>query len=343
MPDRADRLPFVSVIIPCRNEGAHIDTCLTDLTRNQDYQGPLEFLIAEGGSSDDTPARLEAWAQRDARIRIIANPEAIVPTGLNRCIRAARGEIILRADVHSIYAQDYISTCISELLRTGADNVGGAARPAGDAILQRAFALAVLSPFSLGGASSRDADREGWVDTVQYGCWWRSLFDRVGLFDEELVRNQDDELNLRIQMHGGRIWQSRRICSYLYPRSRIKPLFKQYFQYGYWKPRVIRKHGRPASLRHLVPALFVLGMTLLAAGAVFDTRIRWAFLAALGIYGSVLLVESFRVALKHSVGVMLAVAVVIATLHFSYGSGFLLGSLREVRRGRAPGKAQASA
>lgn len=334
--DEANRdWPFVSVIIPCRDEEAYVDACLHAVTREQDYPGQMEVIIAEGRSIDGTREKLRAWTEGDVRIRVVDNPEGIVPTGLNRCIAIARGDVVIRADVHSKYAADYIRETVSVLLETGADNVGGAARPVGDGWVQRAFARAVSSPLTLGGARSRSADFEGWVDTVQYGCWWKSIFEKVGLFDEELVRNQDDEWNLRLTLAGGRVWQSRRIVSYLYPRDSLKRLFSQYFQYGFWKVRVIRKHGKPASARHLVPAAFACLVAALLVAGIWHPAAAMAALTLVGAQLVALTIEAARVAAPDGFRAVLACMVVMGCIHWAYAAGFVAGSSRELLRALA--------
>src|SRR5262249_29352304 len=152
------------------------------------------------------------------------NPRKITSTGLNRAILAAQGEIIVRMDAHTEYAGDYIRQCVQVLEETGADNVGGAWRTKASGYLQQAVALAFHSPFSAGGARSHEVDYEGYIDTIIYGCWRRKRLIEVGMFDEELVRNQDDELNLRITRSGGKIWQSARIRSWYQPRASLMAL-----------------------------------------------------------------------------------------------------------------------
>jgi hypothetical protein len=199
-------------------------------------------------------------------IRIIPNAARIVSSGLNAAIGAARGEVIVRMDCHTEYARDYLVQCVACLNTTKADNVGGPARTRPESYMERCIAAAYHSPFAVGGARFHDVDFEGYVDTVTYGCWRKSSFTRFGLFDEGLVRNQDDEHNLRIIRGGGRIWQSPRIRSWYRPRASLDAVFRQYMQYGYWKVRVIQKHCIPASWRHLIPGMFVaslLGFTLL--------------------------------------------------------------------------------
>ncbi len=329
----ASARPTVSVIVPCRNEAGHIGAFLESLQRQRAEGVSLEVLIADGRSDDGTRALLDDASARSG-IRIIDNPEQMVSTGLNRCIRAARGEVIVRMDVHTEYAPDYVLRSLEVLEETGADNVGGPALTRADGYLARAIAAAYHSSFACGGARFHQAAYEGPVDTVTYGCWRRSLFDRIGFFDETLVRNQDDELNLRIVRAGGAVWQSPRIVSWYRPRRSLRALFRQYFQYGFWKVAVIRKHGRPASWRHLVPAAFVLGCLVLAAAAGVSATAAWtpareltsaALLATLVLYSLGAGAAAVWTGRQSGWRLVPVLPVVFATYHVSYGAGFLLG------------------
>ncbi|HEX5356956.1 MAG TPA: glycosyltransferase family 2 protein, partial [Aquabacterium sp.] len=262
------QLRIVSVIVPCRNEQDHIESFCRSVAAQAVPEGwALEVLIADGLSDDGTRERLAALCAQDARFVMLDNPGRIVSCGLNRCIDQAQGEFIVRLDVHTVYADDYIAQCLATWQRTGADNVGGPWKAQGvegpQGTVQRAIAAAFQSRLVAGGALSRDLAYEGEVDTVYLGSWPRQTFERFGGFDETLVRNQDDEHNLRIHKGGGRIWQSASIRSTYFPRDSKMDVFRQYRQYGYWKPFVMKKHGQAAALRHLIPGLFVGALMLL--------------------------------------------------------------------------------
>ncbi len=252
--------PKLTVIIPCRNEADCIEDCLQSVVTQKSPGREVEVIVADGMSDDGTREILEQFAGQHAGMRIVDNPRRIASTGLNAAIALATGDIIVRLDAHTEYAPDYLQQCRVVLQQTGADNVGGPARTRPRTFWERAIAAAYHSGFAAGGARFHNEDYEGYVDTVTYGCWRKATFDRFGLFDEELVRNQDDEHNLRIIRGGGKVWQSPRIRSYYRPRGSLAALFQQYSQYGYWKVRVIRKHRLPASPRHLVPGAFVLSL-----------------------------------------------------------------------------------
>jgi succinoglycan biosynthesis protein ExoA len=332
--------PAVSVIVPCRNEGGHIEHALQTILRQQAPPGGFEVLVADGMSTDQTRVVLERFAANHPNLKVIDNPGKFVSPGLNLAIRAARGEIIVRMDLHTEYAPDYILECISTLTRTGADNVGGPARTRSKSYLQAAICTAYHSAFSCGGAAFHNPDHEGYVDTVTYGCWKKSTLERLGCFDEELVRNQDDELNLRITRSGGKIWQTPRIQSWYYPRASMTALFNQYAQYGYWKVRVIQKHKLPASWRHLVPGAFVAALALTSILSLFAHPFRFAFLVVAGSYiGANLLASLVTCRRSAHLKYLPMMPLIFASYHVSYGYGFLRGLLDFglLRRGSSAG------
>jgi GT2 family glycosyltransferase len=227
-------------------------------------------------------------------------------------------------DAHSEYASDYVRECLAVLNETGADNVGGPARTRASGYLQRTIAAAYHSRFASGGAKFHNVEYEGPVDTVPYGCWRRATLERVGLFDESLIRNQDDELNLRIVRSGGRVWQSPQIRSWYWPRASLRALFAQNFQYGFCKVAVIRKHGRPASWRHVVPGVAVLlGLALIIAAMFW----RWP-LAVAGVYVIASAIASVVTARRHGWDLLPVLPVVFATYQVAYGLGFLTATVR---------------
>ena len=327
----------VSLIAPCRNERDHVDAfCDSALAQQLPPGWQMELLVADGASDDGTRARLDARAAQDARLRVIDNPDRIVSTGLNAALAAARGAVIVRLDMHTVFAPDYVAECLAALARSGADNVGGPWVARGQGAGGRAIAAAFQSRWVVGGARSRDAAYEGEADTVYLGCWPRATFERVGGFDEQLVRNQDDEHNLRIRRGGGRIWQSGRIRSWYRPRDSLAHLFRQQFQYGYWRPFVLRKHGQPGSLRQLVPMIFVAAC---AISALAWPWFSWPLALLLLAYGGYLAFASLQAARGAGDGRLLArLPAVIAAYHLGYGLGSWRG-LWDVWRGRGGGAA----
>ncbi|HTP88952.1 MAG TPA: glycosyltransferase family 2 protein [Bryobacteraceae bacterium] len=306
---------IVSIVVPVRREARAIERFLDSLAA-QDLAGlEWEVIVADGMSDDGTR---EILARRPG-LKVIDNPGLTVSRGLNAAIRAARGDIILRMDAHSEYAPDYVRQCLALLEETGADNVGGPALTRASSWIQRAIAAAYHSPLASGGAKFHNPAYEGPADTVPYGCWRRATLERLGLFDESLARNQDDELNLRLRLTGGRIWQSPRIRSWYWPRATLRALFRQYFEYGYWKVAVMRKHRRPPSWRSLAPAAFL----LLAVASVFIHPLLWL----LALYPAASLIASVQAAHRHGWSLFPALPAVFATYHVAYGFGFLCGVL----------------
>ena len=318
----------VSIIVPCRNERDYILPCLDNLLGQVGVDGEFEIIVAVGMSDDGTRELVSRVAVRDQRVLLLDNPGRTVSRGLNSAIRRSRGEFVVRADAHTEYAPDYVRACLSELQRTGAWNVGGPARTRSRSYVQRANAAAYQSFFSVGGARFHDPDFEGWVDTVTYGCWRRQTLIDLGLFDEDLVRNQDDEFNLRTVAAGGSIWQSPSIRSWYYPRDSIKKVFRQYFQYGYWKYWVIQKHGRAASLRQLVPITALVTGVSLALLSVFVVQARTLLALLLGAYGVTSILYSAGAAIKaREAALAIVMPVVFAAYHVGYALGFAKGMI----------------
>jgi glycosyltransferase involved in cell wall biosynthesis len=328
---------IVSVIVPVRNEARTIERFLNSLAGQDVGDLDWEVIAADGMSDDGTREVLASWARKWPKLTVIDNPQHFVSHGLNAAVHAARGDVIIRMDAHTEYAPDYVRQCVAVLEETGTDNVGGPALTRATGWMQRAIAAAYHSRFASGGAGFHDTGYEGPVDTVPYGCWRRSTLERAGLFDESLVRNQDDELNLRIILNGGRVWQSPRIRLWYWPRGSLRALFAQYYQYGFWKIAVIRKHRRPASWRHLAPGFCVLLAVALAAASIFW---RWpiAVLIALAImYLIASISASISAARRDGWDLLPALPVVFAVYHIAYGLGFLAGVAARTRFTRRRG------
>lgn len=328
----------VSVIVPCRNERCYIEPFCAEVLGQALPDGwTLQLVIADGMSDDGTRELLANLAASDPRIQCIDNPRGIVSTGLNSALARAQGEVIVRMDVHTEYAGDYIVQCLAALAETGADNVGGPwrAQPdTGAGPMQQAVAVAFQSRWVAGGALSRQLDHNGWVDTVYLGCWPRATFERFGHFDESLVRNQDDEHNLRIVRGAGRVWQSSRIRSIYRPRAVLSQVFRQYVQYGYWKPFVMKKHGQAASIRHGVPAVFVSLLALLTLAKLLGAP-WWPLESLVGLYAVAVAAMTAIIAAQQQPGwaALRRVPIVIGAYHLGYGLGSLVGWWDALRHG----------
>lgn len=331
--------PMISAVIPCRNERDHIEACVRSVLEQSEVADGLEVIVADGMSEDGTREILSRLAREDRRLRVIDNPARITARGMNLGIQLARGEFIAIMGAHNDYAPDYLSASLAVSRATGADNVGGSMVCRGETWLQQAIAIAHHSPFAVGGARWHNISYEGPADTVFGGVYRRSVFERIGGFDETLLRNQDDELNLRLTLAGGKIWHSPAIRSSYCPRASLAALFRQYLQYGYWKVAVVKKHRRPASLRHVVPGLFVLALLVLPLLALFYPPLSFLWLALLGTYAAANLGASIAAAARSGWKFLPALPLVFACYHFGYGIGFLRGVLGFVILRRAPSPA----
>lgn len=328
MVNPAGTLPLVSVIMPVRNEERSIAASLASVLA-QDYPADrLEILVIDGMSSDGTVDVVRNITGHPQHLSVHQNPAGIAPAAMNIGIRNARGSVMVRVDGHTSIARDYVRTCVEQLARTGADNVGGRMDAVGEGTFGKAVAAATSSRFGVGNSAFHYATEQQWVDTVYLGAWPRSLFDRVGLFDEEMVRNQDDELNYRIISNGGKILFCPDIRSTYQNRTTVRGLWRQYFQYGYWKVRVMQKHPAQMRVRQFVPATFVLALVgsllLMPFGGVFT----WPLVLVGGLYVlaniAATAVSAGRVGGKPALLLPLA----FGTLHIAYGSGFLTGLFR---------------
>jgi succinoglycan biosynthesis protein ExoA len=321
------------VVVPCRNEIKAIGPFLDSLLRQDLEDIQAEIIIADGMSDDGTREVLEAFCEKHHQVKVIDNRDRIVSTALNAAIRVAKGEIIIRMDVHARYASNYVRSCVDVLERTEADNVGGPAIAKGDGYIGRVVAAAFQSVFSVGGARGHQPDYEGPVDTVCFGCWRTDVFGKIGLFDEALIRNQDDELNFRLVREGGVVWQSPEIVSWYQPRSSLSAFFRQQFQYGFWKVAVIQKHRLPASWRHLVPGTFVLANIALLIDAVIRLLrgpglSSWLLVAGASMdftYVCASLLASLRAAKQAGWRLLPLLPLAFGIYHVAWGSGFLVG------------------
>ena len=314
--------------MPIRNEANFIRHSLR-ATLAQDYPAErLEVLVVDGKSDDGTREIVEAMLDGQPCARLLDNPRRIASAGLNIGLSEAQGEVIVRVDGHTVVAPDYVTRCVEELDQTGADCVGGAMVAVGQTAWGQAVALATSHPFGVGGSRFHYATHAQEVDTVYMGAWPRRVFARIGNFDEEMVRNQDDEFSYRIRATGGRIWLDPRIRSTYYARSTLRSLWKQYFQYGLWKVRVFQKVPGSAQHRHWAPPLFALAVAGGLPMALVIPPLWLLYLGGLTAYGLITLGVSARIAARTGWRHLLRLPLAFATLHLSYGLGFWKGVLR---------------
>ena len=324
-----------SIVIPCRNEENFIGNCIHSVLNNGYPLHLLEILVCDGLSTDNTQSIVNQIITASPNVKLILNPARYTPAGLNAGIQTAVGDIILILGAHSVLHPGYLEKCAALLAKyPEAGCVGGLVRNKHENKLSEIIGLAMSSSFGVGNARFRTGGKDGFVDTVAFGAYRKEVFVQCGLFDEELVRNQDDELNYRIQKKGFKIYFSSSLQSEYFVRSSFKKLYSQYFQYGYWKVFVNKKHGIITSWRQIVPLLFVL--FLLSGIAVFT------ILPALAVTWQLLLAAYFLLALYSSVRLKtnpVNYPVIILTfiiLHLSYGIGYLEGIFRFIILNRKP-------
>ena len=327
--------PTVTVIMPVRNEAGYIRGSLQSVL-DQDYPADrVDILIADGMSTDETRAIVREYQERYANIRLVDNPGKIAPTGLNIALQQARGEIIIRVDGHCEIQPGYIHNCVRYLMDENIAGVGGPMETIGETDVAQAVALAMSSPFGVGGSAFRTVkDRKMYVDTVAFPAYKRDTIRSAGLYDEELVRNQDDEYNFRLREMGGRILLAPDVRSRYYSRSAFRSLWRQYFQYGFWKVRVMQKHPRQMSLRQFIPPVFVSSLVTLSILAPFFSAGRLLLALAAGAYAAANLAASILTAAKHGWRYLHYLIASFAILHVSYGSGFLYGLIKFASRWR---------
>lgn len=320
----------VSVIIPCRNEEAHIASCLQTIL-SQDYPAEnLEVLVVDGMSEDGTRDIVARMAHDTAGIRLIDNPSRTTPSAMNRGIEASRGRYVAILGAHTKYARDYLRACV-ELLEEHPEAacVGGPIHNKGFSSFGRAVALAMSHPVGIGNARHRHAHYEGYAEGACYPVFRREVFSKIGLYDETLIRNQDDELNYRLARHGEKVFISPRARSTYFVRETPSQLYQQYFNYGYWRVAVLRKHRLPASLRQLVPPAFMFLMLTTAIVALSlpgELRLLGGVLPT--IYGGTLLLVGASEIGRAGWRVALLFPIAVAIMHSAYAAGFVSALLK---------------
>jgi glycosyltransferase involved in cell wall biosynthesis len=328
--------PLVSVIIPCRNEEAYLRGCLNSVLRADYPSDNMELLIVDGMSTDNTRAIISEYTAKHKNLRLVNNPERIVPTGFNRALREARGDVILRMDAHAEYPVEYIRLCVEHLMDSKADNVGGVWEtvPGATTVTARAIALALSHWYGVGNAYFRiGTATPRKVDTVPFGCYRRSVFDRIGFFDEDLARNQDDEFNLRLIKAGGTIMLYPDIRSRYFGRTSLTQLFRMYYQYGFFKPFVVRKTGGMVTARQLAPPILVLSLLFSFLSCFWIASARFVLAAISGTYCLITLVIATCIGLRNEVILVPALCASLAVMHVAYGLGYINGFLRLPWRG----------
>ncbi|NND77448.1 MAG: glycosyltransferase family 2 protein [Flavobacteriales bacterium] len=323
------KLPLLSVVVPCKNEESFMAAVIENILA-QDYpKNALEVFLIDGMSTDGTLKIIEQYVGEHDHLHLLINEAGYVPDGLNKAIKKAKGEVILRMDAHSIYPANYFSELVSQMIDKDADNVGGVwdIQPGANTAIAKTIAFTNGHPFGIGNAQYRYAEGDfRWVDTVPFGCYKRSVFDEIGLFDEDLVRNQDDELNARLIQNGGKILLIPSIKIKYFARETLGKMARMFYQYGLYKPLANRKLGKVSTGRQLVPVWFVVVGFIGLVNCIFQPSMCLYFGIMVGIYILVALLVSLPNALKEkSLAQWLLSPFCFFVIHTSYGLGYLKG------------------
>lgn len=325
---------LVSVIVPCYNEEHTIGLLLEAVYRQTFPREQMEVILADGMSTDRTREEVARFQQEHAGLRVclVDNPKRNIPSGLNRAIEAAQGEYLVRLDAHSVPAEDYVARCLEALQAGKGENVGGIwqIRPGAQHWIARSIAVAAAHPMGVGDALYRYTSEAAYVDTVPFGAFRRETLQKVGLFDETLLTNEDYELNTRIRKSGGRVWLDPRIRSAYFARSSLGALARQYWRYGYWKWRMLRRYPETLRWRQALPPVFVLGLAGLLLLSPVWQQVRILLGLVLCAYWIVLFLGSLSPAWKRKdVALLAGVPLAIACMHLSWGSGLIFSLLRK--------------
>ena len=332
---------LVSVFIPCYNETQIIQRLLKSIYDQSYPRSLLEVIIVDGMSTDDTREKIKSFsaAHPELDIKVISNEKKFVTYAVNKGLKAAKGDILIRMDAHSIPADDYISRCVSNLQEGKGDNVGGLLdiQPGKDSYVARSIAIAAAHPIGTGGAQYRSGSKASEVDTVAFGAFKRETLLRNGFFNEDLMANEDYEWNTRLRMKGGRIWFDPAIRCKYFSRSNYRALFKQYFNYGYWKVAMLRLYPNSIRLRQLAPPIVVLTLMfssiLLGLSLLFSwSYLPWIAAAIIFAYFAVLTLASFLFSRNTPIKLLPGLVVALAVIHLSWGSGFWYGLIKGKKR-----------
>lgn len=325
--------PKVSVIVPCRNEARTIKELLEALHRQTFPLEQMEVVIADALSDDGTRQVIDNYQQEHPRLqlRVVDNSRLIIPAALNIAIRAARGEIIVRLDAHSVPKQDYVSLCVQDLEAGKGANVGGIwlIEPGNDTWIAKSIAAAAAHPLGVGDAKYRYTNQAGPVDTVPFGAYYKELVSQVGEFDESLLTNEDYEFNTRIRQSGKVLWLNPEIQATYYARATLAELAKQYWRYGFWKVRMLRRYPHTLRWRQGLPPLFVASLLFFGVLATILPLASRILLLEVVSYSAVLVLVGAQLALKYKrIFCLIGVPLAIASMHLAWGSAFLWSLVR---------------
>ena len=310
-------LPAISVILPVLNEESHLEGAVLSVL-SQDYRGPLEIILALGPSRDRTNEIAAKLASQDNRVKLLDSPTGKTAAGLNLALAASKSPVVVRVDGHAQIPNNYISLIVEILNKTGAVNVGGVMAAVGTTAFERAVAGAMRSPLGVGASRFHTGGEAGEVDTVYLGAFRREALVAIGGFDERFTRAQDWELNFRLRENGGVIYFDPRLHVTYRPRSSVGALAKQYFEYGRWRRVVSRRHSGTINYRHLAPPFALLGFS---ASLVLGVLLSSIFFIPALVYLLFVVLASLKI--STSIGEYLLLLLVIPTMHFAWGAGFI--------------------
>ena len=321
----------VSVIVPCYNEGETIQLLLQALLEQTYPSTKMEVVIADAISEDDTREKIAQFAKEHSGLRIVVvdNPRRTIPAAVNTAAQAAQGTYLVRMDAHSVPDKKYVATSI-QLLKDGvAENVGGVweIAPGEETCIAKAIAAAASHPLGAGDALYRIAKKAAYVETVPFGAFSKAIFEEVGRFDESLLSNEDYEFNTRIHLNGGKVWLDPRIHSRYFARKNLKQLARQYWRYGFWKLKMLKRYPKTIRWRQAIPPLFVFGVLLFTILSVFSNFARIILACILGLYLAILLAFSTLEVIRRKNLCYLEMVFAITVMHFSWGMGFLYSAV----------------
>lgn len=320
---------MLSVICPIYNEEKYIAQCIESLLLQDYSKDDLEILFVDGMSTDKTREIISKYTSQYSFIKMIDNPKKIVPYAMNTGILASKGEIIIRLDGHVEYPTNYFSALVKNLKELDADNVGALCEtlPCGPSSKELSIAEALSSSFGMGNSYFRiGCDKVKQVDTVPFGCFKREVFDKVGLYDLELIRNQDDELNGRIIKNGGKIYLIPSVVTKYFARDKISKVRRMFYQYGLYKPLVNKKLGTPATVRQFFPLVFVLGLIIGAILSCLNWVIAAMYFTVIMLYLFLAYYFTFKSVKKtNKISLFIYQPLTYLTIHLSYGWGYLVG------------------
>ena len=317
---------MITIILPVRNEAKYIRAALDAVLTQTFPQDEIEILVADGMSTDGTREIIKEFQQSHPQIKLLDNPGKIVPIGMNIALRQARGDIIIRVDGHCLIAPDYVSNCVKHLIEEGVDGVGGSMETIGETPLSETIAIAMSSKFGVGNSAFRTTKGiTRLVDSIPFPAYTKAIVQKAGFYDEELVRNQDDEYNYRIRELGGKLLLAEDVTSQYFSRGTLRNLWKQYYQYGYYKVRVLQKHPRQMSIRQFIPAAFICSLFASIILTLF-TPWGWVLLSSITVfYIASNLLASVINAVKKGGKHFMILPLAYVIIHLSYGTGFLTG------------------